>query len=107
MPPLIVTREQLETATATVYADSAHAPTNIWIDHFGDDWSYIRATYPSEFCGACAKRLMWLRSLVSELSGNGPNVTVCIYMGDTAEQLAEDRQRFVRNRLSGIRPPRP
>lgn len=107
MPPIVITREQLEAVTATVYSDDQHAPRNVWVDHFDEDWSYLRATFPTEFCGQCAKRLMWLRSMISELSGNAPNVTVCIYVGEAADTLAESRQQFVRNRLSGIKPQRP
>lgn len=107
MAALQITREQLEQATTKVYADELHAPTNVWVDHWDDDWSYIRATFENEFCGQCAKKLMVLRQLVSDASGNAPNVTVCIYVGEVEDGLPDRRQAFVRNRLAGIKPRRP
>lgn len=107
MPPLAITREQLEAATRTVYGDEQHAPNNVWIDHWDQDWSYLRATYETEFCGKCAKKLMVLRQLISDASGNTPNVTVVIYVGDVDSWLPDRRQAFVRNRIAGIKPRRP
>lgn len=108
MPALNVNQKQLEEATYLVYGeDGEHAPTNVWIDHFDEGWSFVRATFPSEFCGRCATRLMKLREVLQGLSANAATVTICVYMGDTAKTLPEDRQAFVRNRLAGIKPRRP
>lgn len=107
MPPLSVTREQLEAATKKVYGDEQHAPNNVWIDHWDQDWSYLRATYETEFCGRCAKKLMHLRQILIDRSGNAPNVTVVIYVGGDDPSLPDRRQAFVRNRIAGIRPRRP
>jgi hypothetical protein len=41
--------------------------------------------------------------MLRDSSGNEPDTTIVVYMGDTADTLADDRQAFVRNRLSGIR----
>lgn len=108
MAALNVTQQQLEEATFAVYGEEPeHAPSNVWVDHWDADWSFIRATFPSEFCGRCATRLMRLREVLQGMSGNDPAVTICVYMGDTPKTLPEDRQAFVRNRIAGIKPRRP
>lgn len=108
MPALNVTQQQLEEATYLVYGEEpSHAPTNVWVDHWDDGWSFVRATFPEEFCGRCATRLMKLREVLQGLSGNRASVTICVYMGSTPKTLPEDRQLFVRNRIAGIKRRRP
>lgn len=104
MPALNVNEEQLRAATAQIYGiSSAHAPRDVWIDHFDLTHSYIRALYTEEFCGECARRLLRLAKIVRDASGNDPDTTICIYVGDQPETIAEERQAFVRNRLAGFK----
>lgn len=104
MPILHVNEDDLRAATLSIYGDDAeHAPRDVWVDHWDENWSYLRATFPSEFCAKCARRLLLLLKLLAETSGNEPNTTIVVYMGDTVDTLADDRQSFVRNRLAGIR----
>jgi hypothetical protein len=108
MPMLIVTEEELRAATVAIYGlEVEHAPRDVWVDHFDENWSYVRATFPTEFCGKCATRLLLLVKMLRESSGNDADATIVVYMGDNVDTLAEDRQAFVRNRLAGIkrRPP--
>jgi hypothetical protein len=104
MPMLKVTEDGLRSATMAIYGSTGkHAPTDLWVDHFDHDWSYVRAVFPDEFCHKCAERLLLLVKMLRDSSGNEPDTTIVVYMGDTADTLADDRQAFVRNRLSGIK----
>jgi len=104
MPMLKVTEDALRSATMEIYgSELEHAPADLWVDHFDHEWSYVRATFPEEFCAQCATRLLLLVKMLSNSSGNEPDTTIVVYMGENADTLADDRQAFVRNRLSGIR----
>jgi len=108
MPILRVTTEELQAATLAVFGlDPQHAPNDVWIDHFDEGHSYVRAAYRQEFCRTCARRLLQLVKRLRFWSGNDPTITVVIYVGDVPEDMAERRQEFVRNRLDGLAPPGP
>ena len=103
MPALRITEDEIRAAVTAVYYDGKHAPRMIWVDHWDDDWSYVRAQYPAEFCKHCARRLLRVVRAIKDTSGNEPTVTICIYMG-SSDELADERSAFLKNRLSGFSP---
>lgn len=101
---LRVTAEDLRTATVAVYGlDPAHAPHHVWVDHFDEEHSYVRATYTSEFCRTCAKRLLRLVATLRVVGGMDAEITVVIYVGGDGDTISVERQAFVRNRLAGFK----
>ena len=102
MAALNISDQDLRAATREAFSAPGHAPQWVWVDHFDHEWSYVRATYPEEFCNTCCRRLLRLVELVKAASQNNPDVTVCVYVGNQPESVAADRQAFVRNRLAGI-----
>jgi hypothetical protein len=105
MPALQITEQELKVATLAIYGlNPEHAPNQVWIDHFDEDWSYLRATFQSEFCTKCGRRLLRLVAALRIMSGNEPDLTVVIYVGKAADDLPDQRQAFVRGRLAGFRP---
>lgn len=103
MPTLNVTVDDLRTAVYAIYGvNKQHAPAEVWVDHFDEEWSYLRAIFREKFCKKCGSRLLELASVLRSVSGNNPAVTICIYTGGSSD-LAEERQWFVRRRLAGLR----
>lgn len=103
MPSLNVDQRDLEVATLAIYGmDPEHAPNSVWVDHWDEDSSFVRATFHAEFCTTCARKLLKLVAALRIMSDNEPEVTVCVYPGKTPDDLAEQRHEFVQNRLAGF-----
>lgn len=106
MPGVMITERDLQVATLSIYGlEPEHAPNQVWIDHWDDDHSFLRATFHSEFCHECGRRLLRLVAAVRLMSGNDPDVTVVIYVGKSGDDLPDRRQAFVRGRLAGFKRP--
>lgn len=102
---LRVTQKDLEVATLSTYGyEPDHAPHHVWVDHFDETHSYVRATFTSEFCTTCARKLMKLVAALRIMDGGDPQITVVIYIGGDGDELGPARQAFIRNRLAGFKP---
>lgn len=104
---LRVTQKDLEIATLSIYGyEPEHAPHHVWVDHWDENHSFVRATFTTEFCTTCARNLLRLVAALRSISGGDPAITVVIYTGGDGDELAPARQEFVRNRLAGFRRPK-
>jgi hypothetical protein len=91
---LVCTTEQLEREFARVFGDGEAVPEKLWIDHWHDDATFIRAVYDDEFPSAGADRLLVLRNRLQSLYGTTADVTIVIFLEDA------DWQFFAAHRLS-------
>lgn len=106
MGMLHVTENDLRAATTAIYGlQPEHAPTQVWVDHFDDTHSYVRAMYQSEFCKRCARQLLRLVAALRIMDGEEPEITIVIYLGGDGDKISDERQKFVRNRLAGFKRP--
>lgn len=104
MAALLITEDELRSATLAIYGvDALHAPSYVWVDHFNDGHSYLRATFNGEFCHRCGMRLHRLARILKAMSDNNASVTIVIYPDGDGDTLSTERQQFVRNRLSGFK----
>lgn len=78
---LDVTPEQIASACRTVYEPSGwqHAPAQVLMDHFANDTTFLRVSFPERFSHAAATKLDRLRSTLKSLYGNKANVVFVIY----------------------------
>ena len=104
---LRVTQKDLEVATLSIYGyEPEHAPHHVWVDHWDETHSFVRATFTTEFCTTCARKLLQLVAALRIMDGESPEITVVIYVGGDGDELAPARQAFIRNRLAGFKRPR-
>ncbi len=104
---LRVSQKDLEAATLSIYGyEPDHAPHHVWVDHWDETHSYVRATFSSEFCTTCARKLLKLVAALRIMDGEDPAITVVVYVGGDGDVIAPARQEFVRNRLAGFKRPR-
>lgn len=78
---LDITPEQLTEACRQVYAPGGydHAPAQLFIEHYANDTTFLRATFPEKFTHAAACKLDQLRGNLLSVYGAKANVVFCIY----------------------------
>lgn len=91
---LNITTEQLEAEFVLTFGDGSHVPDKLWVEHFHNEATYIRAVYSREFSGGAVDRLQYLRRRLIKLYGTDADVCVVVHLED------EDWSFFAAHRLA-------
>ena len=77
-----LTTKQLETEYVSVFSDGDSTPTKLWVDHYHDYHTFIRAVFP-KFTGRGADRMMDLRDRLMKKHGfKSAELSVVVFMND-------------------------
>lgn len=79
MPKLAITADEMTEVAKIIWDDRQHMPAQIWVDHFHEEHTFLRATYPKEMCKICLDRLHDFKVTIMGLYGADATVTVVVY----------------------------
>lgn len=93
MACLPITTEQLEEEFVAVFGDGVAVPTKLWVDHYHDYHTFIRAVF-RRFNGKSADRLQDLRDrLMARYGFKQAELSVVVFLND------DDWEFFAAHRL--------
>jgi hypothetical protein len=95
MAMLVITADQLVAMAAVVWHDREHMPAQLWVDHFHQDHTFLRATYPEELCRVCLDRLHEFKKAILQIYGPDADVTVVIYEDEIPVEEAVARSTTI------------
>lgn len=76
---LNVTADELVQVAHEIWPDRLEMPSQIWVDHFHGDHTFLRATYPEGFTSKGLDRLYAFKATVMGLYGPKADVTIVLY----------------------------